>query len=271
MKKIDYFLITKQKLKYFGYSNRTCEIYFHYISKFLEWVDVPFSKINSNHFSSYLLWYKFSSFSQQNQIINALKFLYEKVLNKKYDKVDFTRPPKESKLPNILSKNKALALINAPRNIKHKAILYTLYTTGVRINELLNLKIIDILSDRMLVRVDQGKGSKDRYTLLSPNTLVLLRQYFMEHRPEVYLFENPGGGKYSAESVRKIVDKFATMVGINQKVTPHKIRHSFATHLLEQGTDLRYIQELLGHKSSKTTEIYTHVSNCFLSEIKNVA
>lgn len=270
MKKTDYFQITKQKLKYYGYTNRTCEIYFSYISKFLKWVDVPFSKINSNHFSNYLLWYNFSSFSQQNQIINALKFLYEKVLGKKYDKVDFTRPRKEHKLPNVLPKEDCISLINAPKNIKHRAILYVLYSSGVRISELINLKITDIDSKRGEINVKQGKGRKDRKTKLSDKTLMLLRTYFIKERPSIYLFENPNGGKYSPQSVRNIVKKAALKIGIQKPVTPHTLRHCFATHMLENGVSLRIIQDMLGHASSKTTEIYTHVSNVNISKIKSM-
>jgi len=141
-----------------------------------------------------------------------------------------------------------------------------MYSSGLRIGELLALKLEDIDSKRMLVRVNLGKGKRDRLTLLSDKVLIDLRIYFKEYRPKNWLFESPGGQAYSSSSVRKIIKKAANIAGIKKHINPHMLRHSFATHLLEAGTDLRYIQTLLGHKSSKTTEIYTHVAkNTFIS------
>ena len=141
-----------------------------------------------------------------------------------------------------------------------------MYSSGLRIGELLALKLEDIDSKRMLVRVNLGKGKRDRLTLLSDKVLIDLRIYFKEYRPKNWLFESPGGQALSSSSVRKIIKKAANIAGIKKHINPHMLRHSFATHLLEAGTDLRYIQTLLGHKSSKTTEIYTHVAtNTFIS------
>lgn len=182
---------------------------------------------------------------------------------------EIERPAKKEKLPEILSKEEVKKLINQPKNSKHKCILALLYSAGLRRNELLNLKISDIDSDRMVIRVQGGKGGKDRYTLLSKDLLTDLRYYFRLYRPKVWLFEGAGGGKYSGTSVLKIVKKAAEKAKIGKKVVPHTLRHSFATHLLEAGTDLRYIQTLLGHGSSKTTEIYTHVATNVLTTIQN--
>ena len=130
---------------------------------------------------------------------------------------------------------------------------------GLRISELINLRIKDIDSNRMQIRIEQSKGKKDRYTLLSKKTLITLRQYFSEYKPKVWLFEGEGGGQYTDSSIYQIFKKALAAAGIKKKVSIHSLRHSFATHLLENGTDLRYIQSLLGHSSSKTTEIYTHM------------
>jgi len=144
-----------------------------------------------------------------------------------------------------------------------------LYSAGLRRSELLDLQIEDINSERMLINIRNAKGKKDRITLLSHNVLELLREYYRQYKPVNYLFESPSGGYYSASSVANIIHRAASKAKIRKHVTPHMLRHSFATHLLEQGTALRYIQELLGHKSSKTTEIYTHISRNAIDKIKN--
>lgn len=225
-------------------------------------------------FSRYLVSERKVSSSYQNQAINAIKFYFEKVLHgdRKYYHVD--RPIREKALPEVLSEEEVAAIIKATGNNKHRAILMTIYSAGLRISELINLKIKDIDSDRMQIRIEQGKGKKDRYTLLSPRTLEILRQYFKENRPHMYLFEGQGSTKenpvhYSATSIASILNAALRKTGIAKKVTVHTLRHSFATHLLERGTDLRYIQSLLGHESPKTTEIYTHITTKGFDQIKS--
>ncbi|MEA3287772.1 MAG: site-specific tyrosine recombinase/integron integrase [Candidatus Marinimicrobia bacterium] len=209
------------------------------------------------------------SSSQQNQRINAIKFYYEKVLGREKQYYKIERPRKERKLPQVLSKNEIGGILRNCNNLKHRMILTLLYSGGLRRSEVLNLKITDIESDRELLKVSDAKGNKDRYTLLSEKILEDLRQYYREYQPGEYLFEGQRGGKYSATSVANILKNAARKAGIKKRVTPHMLRHSFATHLLEQGTDLRYIQELLGHNSSRTTEIYTHVRSARVRKIKN--
>ena len=169
----------------------------------------------------------------------------------------------------MISKEDVLNLVEQTNNIKHRCIVELLYGSGLRRNELINLKIEDIDSKRMLVRVKQAKGNKDRITLLSQNALRDLRCYYKTWKPKEYLFEGQKGGKYSGQSVVKVVKAAASKAGIRIPVTPHMLRHSFATHLLEAGVDLRQIQVLLGHQSSKTTEIYTHVATNTFKTIKN--
>lgn len=180
------------------------------------------------------------------------------------------RPMKRERLPEVISKQDAKAMISATQNIKHRCILSILYSAGLRRNELINLKITNIDSKRMLINIKNGKGGKDRYSLLSRSVLEDLRKYYVEYKPKKYLFEGANGGTYSSTSINKIVEKAATRAGIRKKMTPHMLRHSFATHLLEAGTDLRHIQVLLGHNSSKTTEIYTHVAINSFNNIKNL-
>lgn len=158
-------------------------------------------------------------------------------------------------------------MIKHAGNIKHRVIISLLYGSGLRRGELLQLKIEDIDSKRMLIHVKGAKGNKDRQTILSQKVLEDLRLYYKEWHPQHYLFEGPGKAKYSAGSVLKIVKRAAKRAGIRKTVTPHMLRHSFATHLLEAGTDLRYIQSLLGHNSSRTTEIYTQVATTHLQTI----
>lgn len=207
--------------------------------------------------------------SHQNVVINAVKFYYEQVLNMPQRFYDVDRPRKELKLPVILSEGEVRRMILVTENLKHKAILVTLYSCGLRLSELLDLHLADVQSDRALITVRGGKGRRDRNTLLSSTTLQLLRKYFKEYRPTDYLFEGVDGGRYAAKSVQQIVRNALVRAGIRKHASPHTLRHSFATHLLEQGTDLRYIQSLLGHSSPKTTEIYTHVSTKHIGQIKS--
>ncbi len=204
-----------------------------------------------------------------NICINSIKFYYEIVLDMPNRFYEIERPRKQEKLPEILSKKEVLAIINNTNNLKHRCIVSLLYSAGLRRSELLNLKLTDVNSERMLIHVKQSKGNKDRYTLLSKKVLLELREYFKLYKPQIYLFEGKKGIAYSAASVVKIVKRAAKKGGIYKKVTPHMLRHSFATHILESGTDIRYIQELLGHSSTKTTEIYTRVATNNLQTIKN--
>jgi site-specific recombinase XerD len=180
------------------------------------------------------------------------------------------RPRKEKPLPSVLSKEEALCIIDCTNNIKHKCIVGLLYSSGLRRSELLNLTLTDIDSKRMVITIRNAKGNKDRTTVLSPSLLKELQAYYKAYRPVKYLFESPKGSQYSASSVLNIIAAAAIKAGIPKKVTPHMLRHSFATHLLENGTDIRHIQLLLGHSSTKTTEIYTHVANRSFMNIKDL-
>jgi len=207
--------------------------------------------------------------SQINQIINSIKFYYEVVLGMPNRFYQIERPKKKDRLPVVLSKEEVKSIINCTTNIKHYCILSVIYSSGLRISELLNLKISDIDSSRMMIRVEDSKGGKDRYTLLSESLLKKLRVYYKEYKPTKYLIEGQGGGQYSTTSIGKILKRACEKAKIRKKVITHTLRHSFATHLLEQGTDLRSIQTLLGHYSIATTEIYTHVANTTMKNIKN--
>ena len=208
----------------------------------------------------YLVDKKKVSQSYQNQAINAIKFYYEQVMGRPTQTYYLQRPKREMTLPSVLSESEVLKLLKKVDNLKHKAALSVIYSAGLRIGELINLKICDIDSSRWQIRIHQAKGKKDRISILSPNILKLLQEYFIEYRPKEWLFEGQFKGQYSAGSIEAVFRRAKMAAGIKKKATVHTLRHSFATHLLERGTDLRYIQELLGHQSSRTTEIYTHVT-----------
>ncbi|MBI9037924.1 MAG: tyrosine-type recombinase/integrase [Bacteroidales bacterium] len=204
-----------------------------------------------------------------NQSVNAIKYYYNFVLKKEMSYKQIIRPNKNKKLPNYYSKEEITKIINATINIKHKAMIMLMFSGGLRISELLELKPEDILSDVMQIHVKEAKGRKDRYTILSEKALMILREYYKKEKPGEYLFEGQFGGKYSASSFRNVLSKSIKKAGVIKKGASHVLRHTFATHLLEAGVDIRYIQELLGHNSSKTTEIYTHVVNKELQKIKS--
>jgi site-specific recombinase XerD len=220
-------------------------------------------------FLRYLVNERKISTSYQNQSINAIKFYYERVLGGTRKIYLIERPRKENYLPEVLSEEEITSILKAISNLKHKAIIMVIYSGGLRISELINLKVKDIDSDRMQIRISQAKGKKDRYTLLSNKTLLILRKYFTEYKPKEWLFEGVSGGQYADSSIYSIFKKAIASANIKKKVSIHSLRHSFATHLLENGTDLRYIQNLLGHSSSKTTEIYTHITVKGFDLIKN--
>ena len=205
-----------------------------------------------------------------NQVINALRFLYVEHYRRPLVLGELPRPKKGRKLPVVLSLEEIKALFEGLGNIKHRLILMVAYSAGLRVSEVVHLKPADIDGQRKLIHIHYGKGEKDRYTLLSDVVLQELREYWKAYRPKVWLFEGQKEGKqYSVRSAEKVFERAKNKAGIKKKVSIHSLRHSFATHLLEQGTDIRYIQELLGHSSVKTTEIYTHVSRRKIQTIKS--
>ncbi|WP_347841526.1 site-specific tyrosine recombinase/integron integrase [uncultured Draconibacterium sp.] len=256
------------------YSESTQRTYSAYFKDFLHFFrDVDINDLSKDDINDYMLKLvaedKISA-SEQNQRINAIKFYYEKILEREKFLYHIDRPRRSRQLPKVLSKSEVKEIIKQCNNLKHKCILSLIYSAGLRRSELINLKVTEIYSERRLIKIADAKGNKDRYTLLSDALLNMLRDYYKQFRPKFWLFEgNTNGSQYSATSIANILKEAARKARIYRRVTPHMLRHSFATHLLEQGTDLRYIQELLGHSSTKTTEIYTHVTNKNISNIKN--
>lgn len=253
-----------EKLELKRYALSTARTYISLFEKFINYYqNQEINELTERQISKYLkaLVLDKRSDAYINQSINAIKFYYETVMGMPNRFYQVDRPAKKERLPKVLSHTEVMRMIGITGNIKHRCIISLLYSAGLRRGELLNLRLKDIESQRMMIKVCDSKGGKDRYTLLGDSMLVELRAYYKEYRPKKYLFEGAENEKYSGTSIAKIVCRAARKARIGKHVTPHMLRHSFATHLLESGTDIRYIQVLLGHNSTQTTEIYTHVAN----------
>jgi len=263
----------KQFLRSKRYSESTVATYSEALKSFLVFYrEKPLAGITNedviDYNNEYILKNNLSA-SYQNQTINAIKLFFKIVLNSKMVIEELHRPKNAKTLPNILSKEETFRLIDVTTNLKHKTLLALIYSSGLRISEAINMKISDIDSQRMLIHVKNAKGKKDRYTLLSTKVLGLLKAYYTIFKPKKFLFEGQYGEQYSSRSAQSVLHQSAKKAGITKQISLHTLRHSFATHLLENGTDLRYIQDLLGHSSPKTTMIYTHVSSTSLKNIIN--
>ena len=248
--------ISEQKLYYFGYSDNTIKIYLNYIYEFECSVNKHYSRINSKDVQSYLDSYNFTSISQQNQVISSLKFAWEKGLGKKYLKINFSRPRKQKKLPKIIDSDHILKTLNNIENLKHKAIITIAYSCALRVSEVINLKIEDVDSKRMIIHIKNAKGGKDRIVKLSLKTLEILRSYFRKFRPVEYLFNGQSSSRYTPSSCNKIVKKY-----LGEDYHFHLLRHSSLTNMHENNVDIATLSKIAGHNSVKTTMIYTHVSN----------
>jgi integrase/recombinase XerD len=256
------------------YSSNTIKVYIDCVTLFFNYNHhISIDEVNNDtiiQFNNDYILKKNLSATYQNQFINGLKLFYKLVGSQHLEIELIRRPRPEHRLPNVLSKEEVKAILQASTNVKHRTMLSLIYACGLRRSELLNLKPTDILSDRHLIHVFQSKGKKDRIVPITDKILEMLRSYYLTYRPKVWLFEGQTEGQpYSAKSLQSILKQALVKAKINKPVTLHWLRHSYATHLLESGTDLRYIQELLGHNSSRTTEIYTHVSTRDIQRIKS--
>lgn len=210
------------------------------------------------------------SHSFQKHVISAVKFFYKRILKRDTSAYYFQLPSKkEAPLPMVLSKEEVKQIIEVNHNFKHRVVIMTIYSAGLRLSEVVNLKLADIDSTRMLIYVRCGKGRKDRTTILSQELLKELRKYYKEYKPRVWLFEGRDGGQYAKRSVQEVFKRALRNSGIDKRASVHTLRHSFATHLLEDGVDLRYIQKLLGHRSIKTSQIYTHITSKGMAKLKS--
>jgi integrase/recombinase XerD len=256
------------------YSKNTIDSYFDALQTFFRFhMNKPLEEIDNEdifRFNKEHILAKGYSESYQTQMVSALKLFYINRQKRKVVVEDIERPKKSKRLPKVISKEEVQSLINRTKNIKHKSMLALIYSCGLRRSELLHLEIHDVDSKRGLLIIRDSKGRKDRVAPLSETMVKMLRIYYKQYRPKKFLFEGfKAGGDYSAESLQQVFQKGKSLAGIKKPFTLHGLRHSYATHLLESGTDLRYIQQILGHQSSRTTEIYTHVSKKQLQKIKS--
>ena len=265
-----------KQFKYWMHSRRygesTIDTYTDALKIFLRYyAHKPISEITNEDLiifnNNYILANRFSS-SYQNQVVNGIKLFFRNLVDKKLQPELILRPKREKPLPNVLSKEEVKRILAAPLNVKHKAMLSLIYSCGLRCGELIKLRPEHIDSKRGLVLIKQAKGKKDRVVPLSGKILQLLRDYYIAYKPDNWLFEGQvKGNRYDERSLQSVLKQSVAKAGINKPVTLHWLRHSYATHVWESGTDLRYIQELLGHSRSTTTEIYTHVSNKEIQKI----
>ena len=267
-------LAFKNYLNYRRYSQNTVKTYSDALEVFFKFFnDKPPENINIDdliQFNTEYILKKNLSASYQNQVINAIKLFYRNRFNRTMEVDIIQRPRREKRLPNVLSKDEVKSILESPTNLKHRAMLSLIYACGLRRSELLNLTLKDILSDRGLLFIRQSKGKKDRVVPISIKLIEMLRDYYKAFKPKIWLFEGQfPNTKYSEKSLENVLKQSLSKAKITKKVSLHWLRHSYATHLLESGTDLRYIQELLGHSSSRTTEIYTHVSTRNLQQIRS--
>jgi len=256
-----------------GYSPNTIRTYCIEFAQLLYALkNNPVQKISADRLQSYFLYCLRELKLSENQIhsrINAIKFYFEKVLHREKMFFDIPRPKKPASLPKTLNRKEVQALFDVTTNLKHKLILMLCYGMGLRVSEIVNLRIEDMDSTDMRVLIHRGKGKKDRYVNLPASVLGELRRYYKIYKPRDYLFEGQSGGEYSIRSAQKVFKNAMKKAGINKRIGIHGLRHSYATHLLELGTDISLIQKLLGHNQIKTTQIYTHVSKQNLAEVKS--
>ena len=263
-------------LKSRRYSNSTIKTYTEALKVFLKYFqDRDPAEISNKDFilfnSNFILKNGYSA-SYQNQVINAIKLFYLKVENRALSIEDIERPKRYNPLPRVIPKEMVEKMLTSIPNFKHKTALTLIYACGLRRSELINLRLKDLDSKRRTVTIVNGKGQQDRVLPVSEKLMKMIIKYYKLYRPSNYLIEGQfKGNSYSETSLEKIFHKYLGKIYKNHNFTLHCLRHSYATHLLEAGVSLRYIQELLGHKSSKTTEIYTHVSMTGLQNIKNPA
>lgn len=261
----------QQLIQLKGYSPSTLKSYgneFHLLLRLLGKVSV--SSLTKDNIQSYLLWLvkkKGYSETHVHMAVNAIKFYFEQVEGRSKEFYDLPRPKRPSKLPDILAEEEVVRLLKTTGNLKHRALLMTAYSAGLRVSELVKLKVLDIDPKRMTIHVREGKGKKDRIVPLSNRLLDVLREYYRQHRPKDYLFEGEDGGPYSTRSAQEVLHGAKAKVGIYKRGSIHSLRHAYATHLLEGGTDIRYIQCFLGHNSLQTTMRYTHVSRIKVENI----
>ena len=264
------FTILKQEMNLRGFSQSTVGSYIYYVENFLGFIKKSPKEVNSSDIKLYLekIIKEGKSSSTLNTAYSALQFYFEKVLRRKFF-VNIPRVKKAKKLPVVLTREEVLAILGAITNVKHKLILALMYSSGLRVSEVVDLKVCDLDLESQLLTVRQSKGNKDRTTVISDKMVDVMKKYLANKDGGELVFSSDRGGPLTTRTVQSIFHEALHKTGIKKDATCHSLRHSFATHLLESGTDIRYIQELLGHNSVQTTQIYTKVTNYGLKNIKS--
>lgn len=260
----------EQEMKLKGFSQKTIKSYLYYITDFSRFTNKKLCKVNTQDIRSYLekLIDQKKSQSTINITYSALKLYFEKNLRRKFF-INIPRVKKTKKLPHVLTTSEVKKILSPVQNVKHKLMLATIYSAGLRVSELPRVKVKDLDLESRLIRIRQGKGGKDRMSIISEDLSEVLKKYIKNKKSDDYIFESNRGGKLTERTVQKVFADALKKSGVKKQASCHSLRHSFATHLLENGTDIRYIQELLGHKRLETTQIYTKVANDNFKNIKN--
>lgn len=264
------FVTLLQEMNLRGFSQSTVESYLYYVENFLKFVKKSPKEVNSSDIKTYLeiLINSGRSSSTLNTAYSALQFYFEKVLRRRFF-VNIPRVKKAKKLPVVLTREEVLEILGTVMNVKHKLILALMYSSGLRVSEVVDLKVCDLDLESRLLTVRQSKGNKDRTTVVSDKMVDVMKKYLANKSGGELVFGSDNGGPLTTRTVQNIFHEALRKTGIKKDATCHSLRHSFATHLLEAGTDIRYIQELLGHNSVQTTQIYTKVTNYGLKNIKS--
>lgn len=261
---------TEKELKYRNYSLKTIKSYSRCIREYLEFIQPNYKYFNENKIKDFLIKKQDKKYSPQtiNLYLNSIKFFYREVL-KKSEKINLKFAKRNQKLPIVLSRNEITKLINLTKNLKHKLILTLSYGAGLRVNEVVNLKVCDINLEELTIHIKNAKGKKDRISILPEKLKKEIGNVITYKSSGDYLFESERGGRLSERSIQKVFENSLKNSDIKKQATFHSLRHSFATHLLENGVDIRYVQELLGHANIRTTQTYTQVTNPKLKNIRS--
>jgi len=269
----------EEDMQLLGLSQRTQETYLYRAKKIIEYFNKSPEEITNEELREYFLYLKNEKkYARATQTIAlcGIKFLFEKTLNKEFDVLNIVRSPREMKLPVVLSREEVKEVLKNIRVLRHRACLTLIYSCGLRLHEAVSLKVEQVDSKRMLIHIQKAKGGRDRYVPLPGTTLKLLRVHYKTHRNPFLVFPAPGRGEANEStstkplpdtSIQTVLKKSLREIGIKKNASVHSLRHSYATHLLEDGTDIRIIQEYLGHKSIRTTMIYTHLTPLLKNDI----
>lgn len=270
MESLTQLTLVERELRIRNYSQKTIKCYRYGLKKYFDYKKLNFLILDVESIKNFLYCCQQEGVSAQsrNLFLNAIKFYYHSVLGKD-QKVDIKSAKKPVKLPVVLSREEIEKILECTKNTKHKLLLALAYGAGLRVGEVVTLKVRDINCDELTILIKQAKGQKDRITILPKKLVNDLRNLMTGKSGDEYVLASERGGRLSTRTAEKVFEKSLKKAKVNKEAVFHSLRHSFATHLLENGVDIRYVQELLGHQNIRTTQIYTHVTNPKLKNIKS--